>query len=216
MLVETGTADAVLSGYSYSYPDTFRPALQIIGRKENTKIVSGMYIVNTKEGPLFLSDCTVNQNPNKEELIEIILQTARAVRRFNIEPNIALLSYSNFGSVRVDLTSKLQSVVAHLHENYPDLKVDGEMQANVALDHELMKQAYPFSKLCERNVNTLIFPDLTSANIAYKILNKAANFDIIGPILNGIKKPVHILQMGSSANEIVNMIMIAVMDAQQR
>lgn len=216
MLVETGAADAVLSGYSYSYPDTFRPALQIIGRNVNTKIVSGMYIVNTKEGPLFLGDCTVNQNPNKEELIEIILQTARAVRRFNIEPNIALLSYSNFGSVRVDLTSKLQSVVAHLHENYPDLKVDGEMQANVALDHELMKQAYPFSKLCERNVNTLIFPDLTSANIAYKILNKAAKFDIIGPILNGIKKPVHILQMGSSANEIVNMIMIAVMDAQQR
>ena len=129
---------------------------------------------------------------------------------------MALLSYSNFGSVKVDLTTKLQSVVEHLHEHYPDLKVDGEMQANVALDLDLMREAYPFSKLCEKKVNTLIFPDLTSANIAYKILNKAAKFDIIGPILNGIKKPVHILQKGSSANEIVNMVMIAVMDAQQR
>lgn len=216
MLVETGKADAVLAGFTHSYPDTFRPALQIIGRKPGTKVVSGMYIINTKEGPLFLSDCTVNLNPDKEALIEIVLQTAEAVKRFNIEPNIALLSYSNFGSVQGELSTRLQSVVKQIHKDFPDLKVDGEMQANVALDSELMKETYPFSRLIEKEVNTLIFPDLTSANITYKLLNKAAKFDIIGPVLNGINKPVHILQMGSSVNEIVNMIMVAVMDAQQR
>ncbi len=216
MLVETKEADAVLSGYTYSYPDTIRPALQIIGRQPNTRIVSGMYIVNAVEGPLFLSDCTVNLNPDKETLVEIILQTAEAVRRFNIEPNIAVLSYSNFGSVRGELSIKLEEVVQQLHTDYPDLNVDGEMQANVALDPDLMKETYPFSKLIEKNVNTLIFPDLASANIGYKLLNKAAKFDIIGPVLNGMNKPVHILQMGSSVNEIVNMIMIAVLDAQQR
>ena len=214
MLVETKEADAVLSGYTYSYPDTIRPALQIIGRRPNTRIVSGMYIINTKKGPLFLSDCTVNLNPGKSELVEIVLQTAEAVRRLNIEPNIAVLSYSNFGSVRGDLSTKLQEVVQHLHENYPDLNVDGEMQANIALDPELMKETYPFSKLIEKEVNTLIFPDLTSANIAYKLLSKAAKFEAIGPVLNGMNKPVHILQMGSSVSEIVNMIMISVMDAQ--
>jgi len=216
MLVQTGNADAVLSGFRYSYPDTFRPALQIIGRKPNVRVVSGMYIVNGKEGPLFLSDCTVNLNPEEDALIEIVVQTAEAVRGFNIEPNIAILSYSNFGSVRGDLSKKLQNVVEYLHRKYPKLQVDGEMQANVALDMELMKESYPFSKLIDKKVNTLIFPDLTSANIAYKLLNKSAQFDIIGPVLNGINKPAHILQMGSSVSEIVNMIMIAVMDAQQR
>jgi malate dehydrogenase (oxaloacetate-decarboxylating)(NADP+) len=214
MLVEMEQADAVLSGYSYSYPDSIRPALQIIGRKPNSRIVSGMYIVMTKEGPLFLSDCTVNLDPDKEKLIEITLQTAEAVRRFNIEPNIALLSYSNFGSVPGNLSIKLNEVIRYLHEHHPKLIVDGEIQANVALDSELMESTYPFSKLINKNVNTLIFPDLTSANIAYKLLNKVAKFDIIGPVLNGMNKPVHILQMGSSVNEIVNMIMIAGIDAQ--
>jgi len=214
MLVELEAADAVLSGYTYSYPDSIRPALQIIGRAPNTRIVSGMYIVVTKEGPLFLSDCTVNMNPDEDQLIEIVQQTAEAVRKFNIEPNIALLSYSNFGSVPCALSGKLQSVVKYLHEQHPHLNVDGEIQANIALDSELMASTYPFSKLVDKNVNTLIFPDLTSANIGYKLLNKAAKFDIIGPVLNGMNKPVHILQMGSSVNEIVNMIMIAVMDAQ--
>jgi malate dehydrogenase (oxaloacetate-decarboxylating)(NADP+) len=215
MLVETEKADAVLTGYTYSYPDSIRPALQIIGRKPNTKIVSGMYIVITKEGPLFLSDCTVNLNPDKAALVEITLQTEEAVRRFNTEPNIALLSYSNFGSVPGEVSTKLQEVIQHLHKEYPKLSVDGEMQANVALDPELMQGTYPFSKLIEKHVNTLIFPDLSSANIAYKLLNKVAKLDIIGPVLNGMNKPVHILQMGSSVHEIVNMIMVAVMDAQK-
>jgi malate dehydrogenase (oxaloacetate-decarboxylating)(NADP+) len=216
MLVEMEEADAVLTGFTYSYPDSIRPALQIIGRKPMTRIVSGMYIVTTKEGPLFLSDCTVNMNPDKDRLIEIVLQTAEAVRRFNIEPNIAMLSYSNFGSVRSEHSTRLSEVISYLHNTYPDLTVDGEIQANVALDPELMKETYPFSKLVDKNVNTLIFPDLASANIAYKLLNKAAKFDIFGPVLNGMNKPVHILQMGSSVNEIVNMIMIAVMDAQSQ
>jgi len=216
MLVELGKADAVISGFAYSYPDAIAPALQIIGRKANTKVVSGMYIVMTKEGPLFLSDCTVNLNPDKDALIEIVLQTAEAVKRFNIEPNIALLSYTNFGSVRGELSTKLMEVVQYLHKEYPKLIIDGEIQANVALDPELMQQSYPFSKLIEKRVNTLIFPDLGSANIAYKLLNKVAKFDVIGPVLSGMKKPVHILQMGSSVNEIVDMIMIAVMDAQKK
>jgi malate dehydrogenase (oxaloacetate-decarboxylating)(NADP+) len=216
MLVEQGKADAVLSGFAYSYPDAMAPALQVIGRKAIDKVVSGMYIVITKEGPYFLSDCAVNQNPDKDALIEIVLQTAEAVRRFNIEPNIAVLSYTNFGSVRGEISAKLMEVVKYLHQEYPKLIIDGEMQANVALDPELMQQNYPFSKLIDKKVNTLIFPDLGSANIAYKLLNKAAKFDVIGPVLSGMKKPVHILQMGSSVNEIVDMIMIAVIDAQKK
>jgi malate dehydrogenase (oxaloacetate-decarboxylating)(NADP+) len=215
MLVELRKADAVLSGYTYNYPDSIKPALQIIGKKPHTRIVSGMYVVVTKEGPLFLSDCTMNLAPDSEKLIEITLQTAEAVRRFGIEPNIALLSFSNFGSVPGETSSKLHKVVSHLHQHYPELNVDGEMQANIALDPDLMQSTYPFSKLVGKRVNTLIFPDLTSANIAYKLLNKTAKFDLIGPVLNGMNKPVHVLQMGSSVNEIVNMIMIAVMDAQE-
>ena len=216
MLLETGEADAVLSGLTLNYPETIRPALQVIGRKPDVGIVSGMYIVSAKEGPLFLSDCTVNPEPNVEELVEITLQTAEAVRRFRIEPVIALLSYSNFGSVRGYLPEMLQEVVRILHRDHPDLVVDGEMQANTALDPELMEESVPFSKLINKEVNTLIFPDLASANIAYKLLNKVGHYEIIGPVLNGMNKPVHVLQMGSSVNEIVQMVMIAVLDAQNR
>jgi malate dehydrogenase (oxaloacetate-decarboxylating)(NADP+) len=216
MLLETGEADAVLSGLTLNYPETVRPALQVIGRKPDVGIVSGMYIVNSKEGPLFLSDCTVNPEPGVEELVEITLQTAEAVRRFRIEPVIALLSYSNFGSVRGYLPEMLQEVVRILHRDHPELIVDGEMQANTALDPEVMEESFPFSKLIDKQVNTLIFPDLASANIAYKLLNKVGHYEIIGPVLNGMNKPVHVLQMGSSVNEIVQMAMIAVLDAQNR
>ena len=215
MLVENGEADAVLSGLTRNYPDTIRPALQVIGRRPNVQIVSGIYIVMTKEGPLFLSDCTVNKQPSTDDLVEITLQTAEVVRRFKMEPNIALLSYSNFGSVGGKDTLKVRYAVDKLHNEHPELNVDGEVQASVALDQELMEESFSFSKLLGKRVNTLIFPDLASANIAYKLLNKAAGFEIIGPILNGMNKPVHVLQMGSGVNEIVNMIMVAVMDAQQ-
>jgi len=215
MLVENGEADAVLSGLTRNYPDTIRPALHVIGRRPNVRIVSGIYVVITKEGPLFLGDCTVNKHPTTEDLVEITLQTAEIVKRFNLEPNIAMLSYSNFGSVDADDTVKVRDAVKILHNKYPELSVDGEIQANVALDQELMEDSFSFSKILGKRVNTLIFPDLSSANISYKLLNKAAGFEIIGPILNGMNKPVHVLQMGSGVNEIVNMIMVAVMDAQQ-
>ena len=214
MLVENGEADAVLSGLTRNYPDTIRPALQVIGRKPGVRIVSGIYIVMTKEGPLFLSDCTVNTNPTAEDLVEITLQTAEIVKRFKLEPNVAMLSYSNFGSVDAEGPIKVRQAVCKLHREHPELNVDGEIQANIALDQDLMKDSFPFSKIMGKRVNTLIFPNLSSANIAYKLLNKTAGFEIIGPILNGMNKPVHVLQMGSGVNEIVNMIMVAVMEAQ--
>jgi len=215
MLVENGEADAVLSGLTRNYPDTIRPALHVIGRKPDVQIVSGIYIVITKDGPLFLSDCTVNKQPSADDLVEITLQTAEVVRRFNMDPNIAMLSYSNFGSVDAEEPVKVRQAVRKLHKEHPELMVDGEIQANIAMDQELMEESFSFSKILGKPVNTLIFPDLSSANIAYKLLNKAAGFEIIGPILNGMNKPVHVLQMGSGVNEIVNMIMVAVMDAQQ-
>ena len=214
MLVETGVADAVLAGMSRSYPSTIRPALQIIGKNPDLNIVSGMYIVNTKEGPLFLADTTVNQKPTCEELVEITVQTAKAVKKFNIDPVIALVSYSNFGSVDGDSPNRMRHAAKLLHERYPELKVDGEMQANVALNQDLMKENFSFSEVLGKKVNTLIFPNLAASNSAYKLLGELTDFELIGPILNGMNKPVHVLQMGSEVNEIVNMVMIAVMDAQ--
>jgi malate dehydrogenase (oxaloacetate-decarboxylating)(NADP+) len=175
-----------------------------------------MYIVLTKQGPLFLSDCTMNVNPTAEELVEITMQTVSAVKTFKMEPNVALLSYSNFGSVSAEGPLKVRQAVKMLHAQYPDLRVDGEIQANIAMDQDLMKESFPFSKLLGKKVNTLIFPNLESANIAYKLLHKVSGYEIIGPVLNGMNKPAHVLQMGSSVNEIVNMIMISVMDAQQQ
>jgi malate dehydrogenase (oxaloacetate-decarboxylating)(NADP+) len=218
MLVETGVADGMLAGMTKNYPTSIRPALQVIGPKTNTNIVSGMYIINTKEGPYFLADTTVNRLPSAEDLVEITLQTAQAVKNFNMEPVIAMVSYSNFGSVDGDSAARLQKAVSILHKEHPDLIVDGEMQANIALNQDIMKEMFPFSKLLGKRVNTLIFPNLASANISYKLigeLTKKKN-ELIGPVLNGMNKPVHILQMGSSVNEIVNMVMITVMDAQSR
>jgi malate dehydrogenase (oxaloacetate-decarboxylating)(NADP+) len=218
MLVETGMADGMLAGMTKNYPTSIRPALQVIGPKPNTNIVSGMYIINTKEGPYFLADATVNRLPSAEDLVEITLQTAKAIKNFNMEPIIAMLSYSNFGSVDGDSARRLQKAVSILHKEHPDLTVDGEMQANIALNQDIMKEMFPFSKLLGKRVNTLIFPNLASANISYKLIgeiNKKKN-ELIGPVLNGMNKPVHILQMGSSVNEIVNMIMVTVMDAQSR
>ncbi|OFY51004.1 MAG: malic enzyme [Bacteroidetes bacterium GWF2_41_31] len=213
MLLETGMADGMISGLTRSYPDSIRPALQVVGKKPNTNIVSGMYIINTKNGPLFLSDCTVNLKPTTEELVEITVQTAEAVKRFKIEPRIAMLSYSNFGTVNSPLTIRQRDAIAILHRDYPELIVDGEMQANTALNEELLKGSFPFSKLNGVRANTLIFPTLGAANIAYKLLQELAGVEVVGPILNGMNKPVHILQMGSGVNDIVSMIMIAALDA---
>lgn len=213
-LVESGYADAMISGLTRHYPDTLKPALEIIGKKEGTNIVSGMYIINTKQGPFFLSDCTVNKNPTVEEMVEITLQTAFAVEQFKVKPRIAFVSYSNFGSNDGVIPQKQREAVRILHERYPELIVDGEMQVNVALTEEIISDAFPFSKLEGGRANTLIFPYLTAGNIAYKLLQTLAKFEVIGPVINGLSKSVHVLQIGSSVSEIVNMVMIAVMDAQ--
>ncbi len=214
MLVETGFADAMISGQTRNYPDTIRPALQVIGKKPGASIVSGMYIINTKKGPFFFADCTVNKNPSAEQLVEITLQTAYAVTQFNMVPRIAMLAYSNFGSNDGDVPRKIRDAVSILHQEHPELIVDGEVQANVALNSELMKEEFPFSKLAGSAANTLIFPFLSAGNIAYKLMQEMAKFEVIGPVLNGLDKSVHVLQLGSSVSEIVNMVTIAVLDAQ--
>ena len=214
MMVETGEADALISGLTRSYPDTIRPALQIIGKEPGVKKVAGMYILLTKRGPLFFSDTTVNFNPTAEEIVEITELTAHTVERFNIKPRIALVTYSNFGSAQGDDAEKMNRAVEILQKKHPDLIVDGEIQAHLAFNTELLEQNHPFSKLVGEGANTLIFPNLSAANIAYNLMSEAAGFDTIGPILLGINKPVYVLQLGSSEREIVNMVAIAVVEAQ--
>ncbi|MBW6492336.1 MAG: NADP-dependent malic enzyme [Lentimicrobium sp.] len=213
-LVENGFADAMISGLTSSYPATIRPALRIIGKKQGTNIVSGMYIMITKKGPIFFADTTVNMNPDMDKLVEITLQAAEMVKQFNIEPRIALLSYSNFGSVEGRIPIMVRNAVAKLHQEHPDLIVDGDMQANFALNNQMLRENFPFSKLIDGQANTLIFPYLTAGNIAYKLLQEIGGAEAIGPILMGLNKSIHVLQMGSSVSEIVNMTTIAVIDAQ--
>jgi malate dehydrogenase (oxaloacetate-decarboxylating)(NADP+) len=214
MMVETGEADALISGLTKDYASTIRPALQVIGVKEGIKRVAGMYILNSKKGTYFFSDTTVNVNPTAEELVEIIGLTTDMVRFFDSVPRVALLSYSNFGSSKGEIPDKMQKVFTLAKQRYPDLVIEGEMQANIAVNKELQQENYPFSILKEESANTLIFPDLASGNIAYKLLQELGNNEAIGPILLGMRKPVHVLQMGSSVREIVNMVAVAVVEAQ--
>lgn len=214
MLVETGYADAMISGLTNNYPDAIRPALQVIGRKKGHKRVSGMYIINTKSGPYFFADCTVNKEPNAQELADIAIQTAETVERFNVTPRIAMVTYSNFGSNSGKEPRMVKEAVQILHKENPDLIVDGELQANVAINEELLAENFPFSKLGEKAANTIIFPNLSTGNIAYKLVQELSNHEVIGPILMGLDKPVHILPIGSKVTDIVNMVAIAVNDSQ--
>lgn len=216
MMVESGAADAMISGLTRKYADPIRPALQIIGVQEGVSRVAGMYIINTKQGPFFFADTTMTVNPTVQELVDITVLTANSVKQFNITPRIALLSYTNFGSAEGEIPNKVRDAVEILHKNYPGMIVDGEMQANFALNNELLKEQFPFSDLVDKKVNTLIFPNLASGNIAYKLIQEIAAAEAIGPVLIGMKKPVHILQLGSSVREIVNMVTIAVIDAQAK
>ncbi len=216
MMLETGEADALISGLTRKYSDTIRPGLQIIGTQDDVKKVAGMYILVTKKGPVFFADTTINVNPTAEELVEITVLTAWAVQQFNIKPRIALLSYSNFGATDEESAKKMRDAVSILHKNYPGLAVDGEMQANIALNPQLLADNFPFCEFAAEGANTLIFPNLHAGNIAYKLLQEMGAAEAIGPILLGMKKPVHILQLGSSVREIVNMVAIAVVDAQSR
>jgi malate dehydrogenase (oxaloacetate-decarboxylating)(NADP+) len=216
MMVETGMADAMISGLTRKYGQPIKPALEIIGVQPNVCKVAGLYVMVTKRGPYFFADTTMNENPTAEELADIAVLTANTVKQFNITPRIAMLSYSNFGSAHGEVPGKVSKAVSILHKNAPGLIVDGDIQANFALNNNLMKEQFPFSNLVDTDVNTFIFPNLASGNIAYKLMQELGGAEAIGPVLMGLNKPVHVLQLGSSVREIVNMVTIAVVDAQNK
>ena len=214
MMVDVGEADALISGITRNYPNTIKPALEVIGKREEVKNVLGMYIMNTKKGTLFLADTTINIDPTEDEIVEITEMVAKAIKSLRLTPRIALLSYSNFGSSRTEGSGKMARAADRIKKKNPNLIVDGEIQADFALNKEKMEHLFDFSELSEKSANTLIFPNLESGNIAYKLIQELEDTDSIGPILVGMKKPVHILQLGSSVREIVNMITLAAVDAQ--
>lgn len=216
MMVETGMADAMISGLTRKYAAPIKPALETIGVLEGVSKVAGLYMMVTKRGPYFFADTTMNVDPTAEELADITVLTANTVKQFNITPRIAMLSYSNFGSAEGASAKKVSQAVKILHENYPGLIVDGEVQANFAVNNTLLKEQFPFSTLVDKDVNTFIFPNLAAGNIAYKLMQELGGAEAIGPVLMGLKKPVHVLQLGSSVREIVNMVIIAVVDAQNK
>ncbi|MDN5287319.1 MAG: NADP-dependent malic enzyme [Mucilaginibacter sp.] len=215
-MVQFGRADALISGLTKNYVPTIKPALQIIGTEDGVNRVAGMYMMITGKGPVFFGDTTVNENPTVQELVDITVLIERSVKQFNISPRVAMLSYSNFGSNEGPIPEKTRETVKILHKQYPDMVVDGDMQANFALNSDLLADNFPFSTLNGKPANTLIFPNLESGNIAYKLLQEIGGAEAVGPILLGLKKPVHVLQLGSSVREIVNMITIAVVDAQAK
>lgn len=216
MMVEKGDADAMISGVTRNYKDVIRPAIQTIGTQKDVNIVAGLYILMTKRGPLFLADTTINLDPTAEEIAEITNNVAKTIRKFKVTPKIALLSYSNFGSSKGKDAEKMAKASDILHDKYPSIIVDGELQANFALNNELMMEKFAFSSLANKQVNTLIFPNLSSGNIAYKLLQEILEGETIGPILVGLKKSIHVVQMGASVREIVNMVKVAVVDAQNK
>jgi len=216
MMVETGEADCMISGLRRNYPDTIRPAIQIIGMEDGVKKLAGMYLLFTKRGPMFLADTTVNFNPTAEELAEITLLVAKEVRHFNIVPKIAMLSYSNFGSSNSTEANMVRKAREIVKAKNPTLICDGEIQGMLAFNKEILKENYPFTELVNGEVNVLIFPNLAAGNIAHNLLQEIGGADSIGPILLGLKKPVHVLQLGSSIRSIYNMVVIAVVDAQSK
>lgn len=212
-MVEFGEADTLISGLTKNYGATIRPALQVIGAKEGSR-VAGMYMMITEKGPIFFGDTTVNENPSSEELADISVLLNSAVKRFGIKPRLALLSYSNFGSYDGVTATKVREAVKILHKDFPEIIADGDVQANFALNPELLSSNFPFSTLDGKMANTLVFPNLESGNIAYKLLQEVGGAEAVGPILLGMNKPVHVLQLDSSVREIVNMVTIAVVDVQ--
>ncbi|RKS95207.1 allosteric NADP-dependent malic enzyme [Flavobacterium limicola] len=216
MMVNEGEADALVTGHSRSYPSVVKPMLQLIEKAPGASIVATANIMMTARGPMFLSDTAININPSADDLAKIAIMTAKTAKMFGVEPVIAMISYSNFGSSTNDSASKVREAVTYLHKNYPEIVIDGELQADFALNPEMLKEKFPFSKLAGKKVNTLIFPNLESANITYKLLKELNKVDSIGPIMLGMGKPVHIFQLGASVEEMVNMAAIAVIDAQEK
>jgi malate dehydrogenase (oxaloacetate-decarboxylating)(NADP+) len=216
MMVNEGEADGLVTGYSRSYPSVVKPMFQLIGKAPGISIIATTNMMMTNRGPMFLSDTAININPTADDLAKIALMTAKTVKMFGLEPVIAMVSFSNFGSSAHESSIKVREAVAYLHKYYPDLIVDGEIQVDFALNSEMLKEKFPFSKLANKKVNTLIFPNLESANITYKMLKELYKVDSIGPIMLGMEKPVHIFQLGASVEEMVNMAAVAVVDAQEK
>jgi malate dehydrogenase (oxaloacetate-decarboxylating)(NADP+) len=216
MMVESGDADAFISGLTRNYPIALKPALDVIGMVDKTHRVAGMHIMMTKTGPVFFADTTVNVDMDEETVYEMVTLVNERVRSFQIEPRIALISYSNFGSSGGVYPKMMQNVVKRLHNDHPEIKVDGEMQPVYAIDGELRQKRYPFNKLGDKSANVFIFSGLSSGNAVYQIMRSMGNMDAIGPVLLGFKKSVHILHHSSSVREIVNMIALAVGEAQEK
>lgn len=216
MMVNEGDADAMVSGFSRSYPSVVKPLIQLIGKAPGISLIASTNMMMTNRGPMFLSDTAINPNPTADDLAKIALMTEKTVRMFGVEPVIAMVSFSNFGSSNYESANKVREAVAYLHHYYPDLIVDGEIQTDFALNPEMLQKKFPFSKLAGKKVNTLIFPNLESANITYKLLKELYKVDSIGPIVMGMDKPVHVFQLGASVEEMVNMAAVAVVDAQEK
>ena len=216
MLVNTGQADVLLTGYSRSYPTVVKPILELIPRAQGVDKIATANLMMTKRGPMFLADTAINPNPTAEELAKIAVMVEKTVKMFGLDPVIAMLSYTNFGSAEHASPTKVKETVKLLHEHYPEMVVDGEIQMDFALNNEMLKSKFPFSKLVNKKVNTLVFPNLDSANITYKMLKELNKATSIGPIIMGLEKAVHIFQLGASVDEMVNMTAVAVVDAQVR
>ena len=216
MMVNEGDADALISGYSRNYPSVVKPMLELIGMAKGAQRVATTNVMMTKRGPIFLSDTSINIDPTSRELTKIAHMTSQIVKMFGMDPVMAMISYSNFGSSSNENATKVRDAVAYLHRHYPDMVVDGELQTDFALNADMLKEKFPFSKLVGKKVNALIFPNLDAANITYKLLKELNEAVSIGPIMMGMRKPVHILQLGANVDEIVNMTAIAVIDAQQK
>jgi malate dehydrogenase (oxaloacetate-decarboxylating)(NADP+) len=216
MMVLEGDAEGMISGYSRSYNSVVKPIFEVIGRASDVSKAATVHIMITSQGPLFLADTSINIDPKAEELAEITRMTANLAQVFGFEPVTALLSYANFGSSTHPGARKVAEAIRILHEKCPELVVDGEIQTDFALNRKLREKQFSFSKLSGQKVNTLIFPNLDAANITYKLLKELHATDIIGPIMLGLRRSVHILQMGASVEEMVNMAAVAVIDAQER
>ena len=216
MMVNENDADALITGYSRPYPTVVRPMIELIEKDGDVNRVAACNLMLTKGGPLFLADTTINTNPNAEDLAEICEMTYKLVKMFGMNPNVAMLSYSNFGSSKQPTAQKIRKAVSYIHENYPHVVVDGELQADFALNPEMLAKEFPFSKLNGKKTNVLIFPNLESANITYKLLKEVYKAESLGPIILGFSKPVHVMQLGASVDEMVNMAALAVVDAQEK
>ncbi len=216
MMVNAGEADSLITGYSRSYPSVVKPMLELIEKDTGITRVAAANLMLTKQGPMFLADTTININPNAKELAKISQLTYSLARMFGVKPNIAMLSFSNFGSSNSESALKIREAVTFIHRHFPEVVIDGELQADFALNRTMLAKEFPFSKLNGKKVNVLIFPNLDAANITYKLMKQVDEVESIGPIMMGLKKPVHILQLGASVDEMVNMAAVAVVDAQQK